>query len=429
MNNMNWICKKTICVMPIIMVLCILSISHAKQLPSAPNDPCFPNQMALFGKLEVLEAWKHTKGIPDVLVGVIDNEFDFYHPDLKGQLIPGFYSNDCYHTECFENIAHGTWMASLIAAKADNGIGMSGLAPNCRVLTASLGTLEHEIILLRKKLRKSPDLFQKEMQKQKERFAEFGARWLRHQSHAMANAIHYLVDHNVRVINCSLGGWEQWSTANDEKALLQRAFSYAEEKDIIIVVSAGNSATKIDNFPFSSKLVLIVGACLLNDTRWEKSHSINGQTVKIGSNFGRIVDVVAPIDSLQICNPHDKRFYSISNGPFGATSLKFAGEYPILPNGATSSAASIVTSLVALCYSLNPDIKGMSVIDLVKNNCDDIGDTGVDIYTGHGRINFRKTIESVLNLSARKSETSSNSGCASSPKQLKKISRSKPAKD
>jgi subtilisin family serine protease len=48
-------------------------------------------QQALFERINVAEAWKVTKGDPKVLVGVIDSGFDFFHPDLKGQLIPGWY--------------------------------------------------------------------------------------------------------------------------------------------------------------------------------------------------------------------------------------------------------------------------------------------------------------------------------------------------
>ncbi|MFC1635766.1 S8 family serine peptidase [Planctomycetota bacterium] len=394
MSHMNCFDKTSLRIIFIAIVLLAVPVSYAEQLSADPNDPCFPKQTALFRKLEVLEAWEYTRGDPNILIGVIDNGFDHYHPDLKGQLIPGFYSNGGYHTECFENIAHGTMTTSIIAAKADNNIGMAGLAPNCRILTASLGTLEHEIVILRKKYRKSPELLQKEMQNQRERLENFGIQWLRYQMRALTNAIHYLVDHNVRVINCSIGGWEQWASANDEKAKLQRAFSYAEEKDVIIVISAGNSAIKIDSFPVSSKLVLIVGASLLNDTRWEVSRSIKGQTMKFGSNFGSVLDVVAPIDRLQVCVPHDERMYNIQSGPYGATNHPFRGDCLTMPNGATSEAAPIVTSLIALCYSVNPEIKARSIIDLIKNNCDDIGDPGVDIYTGYGRINFRKTIES-----------------------------------
>src|SRR5262245_51607288 len=98
-------------------------------------------QQALFERIDVAEAWKVTKGDPKVLVGVIDSGFDFFHPDLKGQLIPGWYYPGGYHAEFYENVAHGTLVSSLVVAKEDNPAGMVGLAPRCRVLTASQGMI------------------------------------------------------------------------------------------------------------------------------------------------------------------------------------------------------------------------------------------------------------------------------------------------
>jgi subtilisin family serine protease len=98
--------------------------------PEDKADSLIAKQQALFDRLNVAEAWKITKGDPKVLVGVLDNGFDYFHPDLKGQLIPGFYYPDGYHTEFYENVAHGTLVASLIVAKDNNPTGMVGLAPS-----------------------------------------------------------------------------------------------------------------------------------------------------------------------------------------------------------------------------------------------------------------------------------------------------------
>ena len=78
------------------------------------------------------------------------------------------------------------------------------------------------------------------------------------------------------------------------------------------------------------------------------------------------------------------------------TELKFEAMYEVVPSGATSSAAPIVTSLVALVYSVRPDLDAENVVDIIKGGCDDIGDKGFDIYTGYGRVNFGETIEIAL---------------------------------
>src|SRR4029077_15388145 len=112
-------------------------------------DSWSAKQQALFERLNVAEAWKITRGDPKVLVGVIDNGFDFFPPDLKGQLVPGYYYSGGYHPEIFENLAHGTIVASLIVARGEGTGSMSGLAPRCKVVTAAQGTMENMAVKLR----------------------------------------------------------------------------------------------------------------------------------------------------------------------------------------------------------------------------------------------------------------------------------------
>jgi subtilisin family serine protease len=78
------------------------------------------------------------------------------------------------------------------------------------------------------------------------------------------------------------------------------------------------------------------------------------------------------------------------------TELKFEAMYEVAPDGATSSAAPIVTSLAALIYSVRPDLDAKSVVNIIKQGCDDVGYKGYDIYTGYGRVNFGKTMKIAL---------------------------------
>jgi hypothetical protein len=73
--------------------------------------------------------------------------------------------------------------------------------------------------------------------------------------------------------------------------------------------------------------------------------------------------------------------------------LKFDGIHEVLPTGATSCAAPIVSSLVALIYSMRPELDAKSVVEIVKKGSDDISRKGYNIYTGFGRVNFGKSIE------------------------------------
>jgi hypothetical protein len=67
--------------------------------------------------------------------------------------------------------------------------------------------------------------------------------------------------------------------------------------------------------------------------------------------------------------------------------------HDVLRVGATSSAAPIVTALVALVYSTRPTLDARTVVEIVQKGCDDIGDRGFDEYTGYGRVNFARTIQ------------------------------------
>lgn len=361
------------------------------------RDSLLAKQQALFDRLNLAEAWKITKGNPKILVGVIDNGFDFFHPDLKGQLIPGSYYSNGYHTEFYENVAHGTLVASLIVAKENNPTGMVGLAPRCRVLTASQGMIEHTLVKMQAKFFKEhpkaalADL-QKEMMKHPLTLMKFGQDWVHFQVDGTADAIRYLVNRGVRVINVSSALKRSLCPSAEDWNKLEAAFSYAAEKGVVIVLSAGNNAAQWEDYPGKPETMIVAGATLLNDTRWEQEDSLHGTKIKQGSNFGKRLTVMAPVEGLAVCVPHEPRFYSCEDGPMGPMKLPFEGSHKILPIGATSSAAPIVSSLVALIYSTRPTLDAKSVVQIVQQGCDNIGEKGYDIHTGYGRVNFGKSL-------------------------------------
>jgi hypothetical protein len=138
--------------------------------------------------------------------------------------------------------------------------------------------------------------------------------------------------------------------------------------------------------------VIVAGASLLNDQRWEQEVDRGLMKGKAGSNFGKRLTCLAPVENLLVCVPHDKRVYDTDDGPFGPAKVEFKGPHDVLKIGATSCAAPIVSALAALVISARPDLDAPTVVDLVKQGCDDLGDPGFDIHTGHGRINFARTL-------------------------------------
>jgi subtilisin family serine protease len=377
----------------LVLALAAAAADEKSRTQPLPAD----QQRALFERLNVAEAWKITKGDPKVLVGVIDNGFDFFHPDLKGQLVPGFYYPGGYHTEFYENVAHGTLVASLIVARGDNPLAMSGLAPRCKVLTASQGSIDHVLIRLRDQFfrdhpKTTEAAFQIETLKHAAEVAKFARDWGTYQVGNAADAIRFLADRGVKVINFS-GGLTRLACPSAELwRNLEDAFAYAAKKNVVIVLSAGNNAQRWEDYPGDPDTMIVAGATRLDDTRWEQTTEHRGMKVKQGSNFGKRLTVMAPVEKLLVCVPHDRRVYDTQDGPMGPRKVEFKGPHQVLPIGATSCAAPLVSSLVALVYSARPDLDARSVVAVVKKGCDPLGEGDRNDLTGHGRINFGKTL-------------------------------------
>jgi subtilisin family serine protease len=356
-----------------------------------------PRQKALFEKLQVDEAWKVTRGDPQVVIGVIDNGFDFFHPDLKGQVQPGYYYPGGYHPETYENLAHGTLVASLLVARGRGKDSMCGLAPGCKVLTACQGTIEHQMIKLQTEFfREHPKAtmqeFRLEFLKHGPALAAWAKNWAGYQAGGAAEAIRYVTDHGARVINLS-GGLRRGLVSDKEAwKKVEDAFAYAASRNVVIVLSAGNDAACTEDYPGDARTMIVAGATLLDDKRWEQEVEVRGLKVKQGSNYGRRLTCMAPVQDLLVCAPHEKRMYEMDDGPFGPVKGEFKGAHDVLKVGATSGAAPVVSALAALVLSARPDLDAPTVVDLIKQGCDDLGQTGFDIHTGRGRVNFGKTL-------------------------------------
>jgi len=134
----------------------------------SPNDPYFPQQWHLHNTgqtggladadIDAAETWDITQGSWGVTVAILDDGLELDHPDLRGNIfvnvreIPGngidddgngyvddvtgwdFYANDNNPRPDGPEDYHSTPCSGLAAAIADNGIGVSGVAPRCAIL-------------------------------------------------------------------------------------------------------------------------------------------------------------------------------------------------------------------------------------------------------------------------------------------------------
>ncbi len=168
-------------------------------------------------------AWDIHSGTKDVVVGVIDTGFDFDHPDLKANIVPGSKTFVPGTTDAWDKHFHGTHVAGTIAA---NGA-IKGVAPN-------VGLRAYRV------------------------FNTGSARqiWI-------TNAIIAAADDGVDVINMSLGGtrvlgqWFYTDPATGERINLgndaadwvayERAIRYAVNRNVTVVASAGNDGIDLSN--------------------------------------------------------------------------------------------------------------------------------------------------------------------------------------
>ncbi len=122
---------------------------HIGFLHSLTNDPGFPQQWALKNSGQLVEgvagvsgveigiskAWSFSLGLPDAVIAVLDTGVSQSHPDLFNQVVPG--TNVVRVGQTWDDgsaSSHGTYCSGIIAAATNNGVGIAGVAPNCKVL-------------------------------------------------------------------------------------------------------------------------------------------------------------------------------------------------------------------------------------------------------------------------------------------------------
>jgi subtilisin family serine protease len=97
--------------------------------PPSGKQPYLSLQVNL-KELEVLQAHRLSQGAA-VRIAMIDTGVDFRHPDLQGRIIA---RRDFVTGGEFSSDRHGTEVAGVIAATADGGLGVLGVAPQSRLI-------------------------------------------------------------------------------------------------------------------------------------------------------------------------------------------------------------------------------------------------------------------------------------------------------
>lgn len=209
--------------------------NYARAISYSPNDPGLGDQWALdragFGR-----AWSGERG-SGAKIAILDTGISAGHPDLTGKVSAqrDFVEDD---NVANDSNGHGTAVAGIAAARADNGAGVAGACPDCRLVVAKV----------------------------------MGGDGIGYDSD-IAQAITWSVNNDADVINLSLGG-------RADSTILKEAVDYAAKKGV--VAAAGNRGVSSREYPAAYPSVISVISTDRGDARASDS------------NFGSWVDVAAP---------------------------------------------------------------------------------------------------------------------------------------
>jgi subtilisin family serine protease len=106
-----------------------VALYQSQSSPASENDPLYRAEPAAAQwQLADLHRMATGKG---VRIAVIDSGIDTSHPDLAGQVT---VNRNFVSGRDLAGEAHGTGVAGIIAAKANNGLGIAGIAPDAKLL-------------------------------------------------------------------------------------------------------------------------------------------------------------------------------------------------------------------------------------------------------------------------------------------------------
>ncbi|MEJ7633740.1 S8 family serine peptidase [Aeromicrobium sp.] len=303
-----------------------VDLAHSVTI-DATNDTLRSSQWAL-NRFRAESVWQTSTG-RGVLVAVVDTGVSASHPDLSGRVLRGRDFVGASSSGKDYN-GHGTHVAGVIAAIANNGRGIAGLARSSRILPVrvlnSAGSGD---------------------------------------SAGVARGIVWAVDNGAKVINLSL-------SSNRADSAGRAAVAYAVSKNVVVVAAAGNDGCGLFGspraYPAAYDGVLGVGAI-----------ASNGSTASY-SSCGTWVDVVAPgsgIVSTMLARPH--------------SSLGCRPNYCVLSGTSMASPHAAATAALEIARR-GSRYNQATVRSLIRSTADDVGAAGYDTRTGTGVINPRRLL-------------------------------------
>jgi subtilisin family serine protease len=280
-----------------------------------PNDPAVndPKKSWYLKTINAPNAWDISKGSPKITVAIVDNGFSLNHPELKNKVVMPY--NVWLHSKDItaQTDDHGTHVAGTALAIANNGQGLSGIAPECAFMPVQVANKEGVMTTT-----------------------------------SILDGILYALYQGADVINVSLGidfegtlpENEQRDLQNnhfkEEELLWNKVSQIANKHKAVIIVAAGNENMLAGINPMNRPKNFIIVSAL---------DKINGELKKSGfSNYGEFSTVSAP--GVDIYSSVGNNKYQMMSG--------------------TSMAAPIVTGAVALMKSLDKNLTSEQITCILQ---------------------------------------------------------------
>lgn len=344
-----------------------------------PNDPLYYRQWAHNNTgsadqyngtpgvdMKIQQAWDITMGDPNIKIAVIDEGVDLTHPDLQSNLLQGFNgvtmtSNPGDGGYTYPTDRHGTACAGIIAAIANNGIGVAGVAPNCKIIPAVL----------------------------------FGAT-IPFVDASAAACFDYVRLQGADVISNSWGGVAVSSAIDDA---IDRAVTLGRGGKGCVVFFASHNYNSSVVYPANNPQVISVGGISMCGER-KSPTSCDGVTTW-GANYGTGLDVVAPAVKIATTDIQGDGGYNTNTGTAGDYHNTFGG---------TSSATPNAAGVMALILSVNGSLTVIEATRVLELSC-----TKLPLYnyapapdpnqpngtwnneTGHGLVNAYAALQLAAN--------------------------------
>ncbi len=347
-------------------------------------DPYFAKQWYLEssdrGSIAVRDAWAIAESSPPVVTAVLDGGFEVSHPDLRDGLfintqeIPGNLQDDDkngyvddikgwnFHLKSPDVSlgklpGHGTAVAGLVSSRA-NGLGMMGVAPQGRLLPISMGWTPADDAL----------------------------------------SFYYASNLGASVINASWG-YPVGAPATDavKNAIYEVATKGRGGKGAVIVFAMSNLAQDDcqGKEPDISSLPEVIAVSGSNR---------NDKKVK-GSGYGACMEILAPtaddgLPSILTTDLTGKKGYN-AGGSSDLADPDFTTVF-----GGTSAATPLVSGVISLMLSVNPDLTREEVTALLLSAADKVSPddakydpkTGFSKTYGYGRLNAARAVHAAQML-------------------------------